>query len=146
VYGTSHRTAVTQNTWPLNGGVMSWAARLLHASITVRVPWPYQWKKIVRGVTQQCRRATNIILTLSHFNSANTASYFLQASNGYGVALSTARSLTVISVPSGGEQLYYRFASQTGTVAILSRDLDDGDQQQLDRREVADANDRQFSL
>jgi hypothetical protein len=66
------------------------------------------------GVTNNIPGATNTTLTLANLQLTNTASYQLQASNAYGVAVSAPGSLTVSSVPSPVNNVITAYAAQTG--------------------------------
>ena len=60
----------------------------------------YQWQKISGGATNNIPVQRNTTLTLANLQLTNTAAYQLQASNAFGVAVSTPSSLTVSSVPA----------------------------------------------
>jgi len=113
VYGASLEPAVVVNTLPVTaadvvGGQVTFTAAFTGASLS------YQWKKIGVGVTNSVAGATNAALTLTNLQLTNTASYFLQASNASGVAISSPSALTVSSVPAAVNNVITSMAAQTG--------------------------------
>ena len=113
VYGASLEPAVVVNTLPVTaadvvGGQVTFTAVFTGASLS------YQWKKIGVGVTNSVAGATNAALTLANLQLTNTASYFLQASNASGVAISSPSALTVSSVPAAVNNVITSMAAQTG--------------------------------
>jgi hypothetical protein len=74
----------------------------------------YQWQMIRSGVTSNLPGATNITLTLTNLQLANSASYQLLASNASGISVSIPGSLTVSNVPSAVNNVITSFAAQTG--------------------------------
>lgn len=77
----------------------------------------YQWQKIAGGVTNDIPGATASTLTLSNLQVADTGSYRLKAinaTNSNGVTYSTARPLTVSSLPAPVNSVIAAYASQTG--------------------------------
>lgn len=115
VYGTSINPAVTQNTLPVTAADVVGSQVTFTAAFTGVEPLFYQWQKVSGGVTNNVVGATNTILTLTNLQLANTASYQLQASNAYAVAVSAARALTVSSVPGAVNNVVTSMAAQTGT-------------------------------
>ena len=112
--------AVTTNTWPATavdvvGGEVTFTAGFAASS-----PISYQWKSIKSGITNLINGATNTALTLWNLQLANSASYELQASNAYGVTLSTPAPLTVNSVPAPVNNIVTAYAAQTGLGAALT--------------------------
>ena len=75
----------------------------------------YQWQKITSTLTNNVSGATNTTLTLTNLQLTDTASYRIQASNTYGVAVSSASTLTVSSVPAAVSNVVTALAAQTGT-------------------------------
>ena len=114
VYGTSINPALTMNTSPVTAADVVGSQITFTAAFTGVGPLAYQWRKISGGVTNNVAGATNTILTLTNFTLANTAAYQLQASNAYGVAVSTPSSLTVSSVPAAVNNVVTSMAAQTG--------------------------------
>ncbi len=114
VYGTSINPAVTQNTLPVTATDVVGSQVTFTAAFTGVGPLFYQWQKVSGGVTNNVVGATNSVLTLTNLQLANTASYQLQASNAYGVAISTPSALTVSSVPAAVNNVVTRLAAQTG--------------------------------
>jgi hypothetical protein len=101
------------------GGQVTFAA-----SMTGGSPLSYQWQMIsnvtllgvvIGTVTNDISGATNTTLTLSNLQLADTASYRLQASNVFGVAVSSASPLAVSSVPAAVNNVITCRAAQTGT-------------------------------
>ena len=115
VYGTSINPAVTQNTLPVTAADVVGSQVIFTAAFTGVAPLSFQWQKISGGVTNNVTGATSTILTLTNLQLTNTASYQLQASNAFGVAVSTARALTVGSVPAAVNNVITSMAAQTGT-------------------------------
>lgn len=115
VYGTSLTPAVTQNTLPVTAADVVGSQVTFTAAFTGVGPLFYQWQKISGGVTNNVAGATTPILTLGNLQFANAGSYRLQASNAFGVAFSTANSLTVSSVPAPVNNVVTAIAAQTGT-------------------------------
>ncbi len=114
VYGASLDPAVIVNTLPVTAVDVVGSQVAFSASFSGAAPIAYQWKKISGGVTNNVGGATNSMLTLENLQLANTASYQLQASNAYGVAVSSLSALTVSSVPGAVNNLITSYAAQTG--------------------------------
>jgi len=114
VYGTSLEPAVVVNTLPVTAADVVGSQATFTAAFTGVGPVFYQWKKISGGVTNNVAGATNATLTLSNLQLTNTASYFLQASNAYGLAISSPGTLTVNSVPAAVNNVVTSMAAQTG--------------------------------
>ena len=87
---------------------------LVAAFTAARTP-AYQWQKISGGSTNNITGATNTMLTLTNLQLTDTGNYRLQAANTYGVAVSSASSLTVSSLPAAVNNVITAFAAQTGT-------------------------------
>ena len=117
VYGTSLNPAVTMNTLPVTAADVVGSQVTFKASFTGVGPMAYQWQFISGGVTNDLAGATNTTLTLVNLQLTNSASYQLQASNAYGVAVSAPGSLTVSSVPAPVNNVIASMAAQTGTGA-----------------------------
>ena len=100
LYGTPLAPVVATNTLPVTAADVVGSQVTFTAAFTAGSPLVYQWQGITGGVTNNIPRATNTILTLANLQLTNTASYQLQASNAYGVAVSAPGSLTVSSVPA----------------------------------------------
>ena len=115
VYGTSINPAATMNTSPVTAADVVGSQVTFRAAFTGVGPLSYQWQKVSGVVTNNVAGATNTILTLTNLQLANTASYQLQASNAYGVAVSTPGSLTVSGVPVAVNNVITDLAAQTGT-------------------------------
>ena len=115
VYGTSINPAATQSTLPVTAADVVGNQVSFTAAFTGVGPLSYQWKKISGGVTNNVAGATSSILTLTNLQLTNTAAYQLQASNAYGVAVSTPSSLTVSSAPAAVNNVVTKLAAQTGT-------------------------------
>jgi len=80
----------------------------------------YQWQIIAGGVTNSIPGATNTVLVLDNLQLTNTASYRLQASNSFGVAVSAASSLAVTSMAPPVNNIITSFAAQTGLGSTLT--------------------------
>ena len=115
LYGTSINPAATMNPSPVTAADVVGSQVTFMAAFTGVEPLSYQWQKVGGGVTNNVAGATNPILTLTNLQLANTASYQLQASNAYGVAVSTPSSLVVSSVPAAVNNVITAIAAQTGT-------------------------------
>jgi autotransporter-associated beta strand protein len=115
VYGTSINPAATLHTLPVTAADVVGSQVTFKAAFTGVGPLSYQWQKVSGGVTNNVAGATNTMLTLTNLQLANTASYQLQASNAYGVAVSTPSALTVSSVPAAVNNVVTSVAAQTGT-------------------------------
>ncbi len=106
---------VATNTLPATAADVVGSQESFTAVFTATIPMTYQWQKISGGVTNNIPGATNTTLTLSNLQLTNTASYQLQASNAFGMAVSTPSSLTVSSVPAPVNNVIISPAAQTGT-------------------------------
>jgi len=115
VYGTSLEPSVTQNTLPVTAADVVGSQVTFTAAFSGVAPLSYQWQKISGGTTNNVVGATNATLTLTNLQLANAGSFRLQASNAFGVAFSTAGTLTVSSVPVAVNNVVASFAAQTGT-------------------------------
>jgi len=114
VYGTSLEPAITMNTLPATAADVVGGQVTFTAGITGTAPLSYQWRKVRNGVTSNVAGATNATLTLTNLQAADTASYQLQASNAYGVAVSSPSTLKVNSVPAAVNNVVASMAAQTG--------------------------------
>jgi autotransporter-associated beta strand protein len=115
VYGTSINPAATMSTSPVTAADVVGSQVTFMAAFTGVGPLSYQWQKVSGGVTNNVAGETNTTLTLANLQLTNTASYQLQASNIYGVAVSTPSSLTVSSVSGAVNNVITSMAAQTGT-------------------------------
>ena len=106
--------AVATNTLPVTAADVVGSQETFTAAFTAGIPMTYQWQVISGGVTNNIPGATNTTLTLANLQLTNTASYQLQASNAYGVAVSAPGSLTVSSVPAPVNNVITAYAAQTG--------------------------------
>ena len=114
VYGSSLEPAVTVNTLPVTAADVVGSQVTFTAAFTGAGPLAYQWKKITGGVTNNIAGATNTTLTLANLQLGNAASYQLQVSNAFGVAVSTPSALTVSGVPAAVNNVIAAYAAQTG--------------------------------
>jgi len=114
LYGTPLVPVVATNTLPVTAADVVGSQVTFTAAFTAASPPAYQWQMISGGVTNNIPGATNTTLTLANLQLTNTASYQLQASNAYGVAVSAPGSLTVSSVPSPVNNVITAYAAQTG--------------------------------
>jgi autotransporter-associated beta strand protein len=106
---------VTTNTLPVTASDVVGSQVTFTAGFMAGLPMVYQWQMITGGVTNNIPGATNTTLTLANLQLTNTASYQLQASNVFGVAVSSPSSLTVSSVPAAVNNVIASLAAQTGT-------------------------------
>ena len=116
MYGTPLAPVVATNTLPVT------AADVVGSQVTFTAasPMTYEWQVISGGVTNNIPGAMNATLTLTNLQLTNTASYQLRASNAYGVAVSSASSLTVSSVPATVNNVITSYAAQTGLGSVLT--------------------------
>ena len=84
------------------------------ASFGGQQPMAYQWEVIKAGVTNIISSATNATLVLTNLQLSDSGSYLLQASNAYGVALSTSAPLTVSNLPAPVNNVITAMSAQTG--------------------------------
>ena len=77
-------------------------------------PMDYQWQVIAGGATNNIPGATNPKLVLIDLQLTNTASYRLMASNALGIAVSSASSLVVSSLPTPVNSIIASVSTQTG--------------------------------
>ena len=106
---------VITNTLPVTAVDMVGSQVTFTAGIVAGEPIVYQWQMISGGATNNIPGATNTTLTLANLQLTNTAGYQLQASNAFGVVVSTPSSLTVGNVPPAVNNVVTSLASQTGT-------------------------------
>ena len=115
LYGIPLAPLVATNTLPVTAADVVGDQVKFMAAFTAGSPLAYQWQVIRGGVTNNIPGATNTTLTLANLQLTNTAAYRLQASNAYGVAVSTPSSLMVSSVPAAVNNVITAIAAQTGT-------------------------------
>jgi hypothetical protein len=106
---------VATNTLPVTAADVVGSEVTFTAGFSAGSPLTYQWQKISAGVTNSIPGATTTTLVLTNLQLADTASYQLQASNAYGVAVSAPGSLTVNGVPAPVKNVITAMAAQTGT-------------------------------
>jgi len=111
---------VTTNTQPVTAVDVVGGQIVFKAAFSGTSPILYQWQIIGSGMTNSIPGATNTMLTLNNLQLANTASYRLQASNSFGVAVSAASSLTVNSLAPAVNNIITSFAAQTGLGSALT--------------------------
>ena len=114
LYGTSQSLIVLTNTLPVTAADVVGSQVTFSASFGGLNPSGYQWQKISGGVTNNIFGATNTTLALASLQLTNTAAYQLQASNAYGIAVSTPGLLTVSNVPAAVNNVITELAVQTG--------------------------------
>jgi hypothetical protein len=114
LYGTPLAPVVATNTLPVTAVDVVGSQVTFIASVVAGEPLVFQWQKISGGVTNNVPGATNTTLTLANLQLTNTASYQLQASNAYGVVVTTPSSLTVSSVSAAVNNVITELAAQTG--------------------------------
>ena len=114
LYGAPLSPVVTTNTLPVTAADVVGSQVTFTAAFNGVGPLAYQWQKVSGGVTNNVAGATNSTLTLTNLQLANTGGYRLQASNAYGVAVSTTSSLTVSGLPGAVNNVITCLAAQTG--------------------------------
>ena len=115
LFGVSASPVVATNTLPVTAADIVGSAVTFQAAFTAASPLAYQWLKIGSGVTNDVPGATNPTLTLTNLQASDAASYQLRATNAFGVAISSASSLAVSSVPAPVNNVITAIAAQTGT-------------------------------
>jgi hypothetical protein len=115
VFGVPLSPVVATNTLPVTAADVVGSEVTFTAGFSAGSPLTYQWQKISAGVTNSIPGATTTTLVLTNLQLADTASYQLQASNAYGVAVSAPGSLTVNGVPAPVKNVITAMAAQTGT-------------------------------
>ena len=115
LYGMPLSPVVATNTLPVTAADVVGSQETFTAAFSTASPLTYQWQVISDGVTNNIPGATNTTLTLANLQLTNTASYQFQASNVYGVVVSSASALTVSSVPAAVNNVITAMAAQTGT-------------------------------
>jgi len=110
---------VTTNTQPVTATDTVGDQIVFNAAFGGTSPIFYQWQIIAGGVTNSIPGATNTVLVLDNLQLTNTASYRLQASNSFGVAVSAASSLAVTSMAPPVNNIITSFAAQTGLGSTL---------------------------
>ena len=106
---------VATNPLPVTAADVVGSQATFMAAFTAAKTPAYQWQKITATLTNNISGATNTTLTLTNLQLTDTASYRLQATNTYGVAVSSASTLTVSSVPAAVNNVITALAAQTGT-------------------------------
>ena len=114
LFGIPLSPRLATNTLPVTAADVVGSQVTFTAAFTAVNPMTYQWQVIVGGLTNNIPGATNTTLTLVNLQLTNTASYRLQASNANGVAVSSASSLTVSSLPVALNNVITSYAAQTG--------------------------------
>ena len=112
--GTNLAPMVATNTLPATAADVVGSQVTFLAGFSSTNAMTYQWQKSVSGLLGNIAGATNTTLTLTNLQLSDTASYRLQASNSYGISVSTASPLTVSSVPASVTNVIIDFAAQTG--------------------------------
>ncbi|WP_150107685.1 hypothetical protein [Pedosphaera parvula] len=114
LFGIPLGPVVVMNTLPVTAADVVGSQVAFTAAFTAASPPAYQWRVISGGTTNDIPGATNTTLALTNLQLTNTAAYQLQASNAYGVALSSPGSLTVSSMPAAVNNVVTSMAAQTG--------------------------------
>src|ERR1022692_1163972 len=110
---------LTTNTLPVTAVDVVGSQVTFMAAFNGTNPIAYQWQKLKSGVANTINDPTNTILTLTHLQLTDTASYQLRASNVQGVTASTPGSLTVNSVSPAVNNVITSVAAQTGISGTL---------------------------
>jgi Protein of unknown function (DUF642)/Bacterial Ig domain len=108
------------NTLPVTAADVVGSQVVFLAGFSSTNPITYQWQKISGGLLSNIAGATNTALTLTNLQFSDLASYRLQASNGFGIAVSTASPLTVSSVPAAANNVIVAYAAQTGLGSVFT--------------------------
>jgi len=114
LFGVPVSPVVAINTLPVTAADVVGSQVTFTATFTAASPLTYQWQKISGGITNNISGATNTMLTLTNLQLTDTASYQLRATNAFGVAVSSAGSLTVSSVLAPVNNVIASYAAQTG--------------------------------
>jgi hypothetical protein len=114
LFGIPASPVVAINTLPVTAADGVGSQVTFTAAFTAAGPLAYQWQKISGGITNIVSNATNTTLTLTNLQLTDTASYQLRATNAFGIAVSSASSLTVSSVPAAVNNVVTSYAAQTG--------------------------------
>jgi hypothetical protein len=111
---------MTINTLPATAADVVGSQVTFTAAFTAGSPLAYQWQQVSGGVTNDLTGATNTTLTLTNLQLTDTAAYQLRASNANGVAVSSASSLSVSSVPAAVNNVITCYAAQTGLGSVVT--------------------------
>ena len=111
---------LTTNTLPVTAADVVGSQVTFMAGFSSTNPIAYQWQKITGGLLSNIAGATNTMLTLTNLQLNDTASYRLQASNTFGIAVSTASPLIVSPVPAAVNNVIIACAAQTGLGSTLT--------------------------
>jgi hypothetical protein len=114
LFGTPVSPVVATNTLPVTAADVVGSQVILTAGFTSASQLSYQWRVISGGATNDIPGTTNTTLTLANLQLTNTASYQLQASNAYEVAVRAPGALTVSSMPASVNNVITAIATQTG--------------------------------
>ncbi len=120
LFGVPVSPVVATNTLPVTAADVVGSEVVFTAAFTAASPLAYQWQKVSGGVTNDVAGATNTTLTLTNLQLADTASYQLRATNTFGVAVSSASSLTVSSAPMAVNNVVTAYAAQTGLGSVVT--------------------------
>jgi hypothetical protein len=120
LFGVPASPVVATNTLPVTAADVAGSQVTFTAAFTSANPPAFQWRKISGGVTNSISGATNATLTLTDLQLTDTASYQLQATNAFGIAVSSASSLTVSSVPVAVNNVVTAYAAQTGLGSVVT--------------------------
>ena len=120
LFGVPVSPVVAINTLPVTAADVVGSQVSFTAAFTAASPLAYQWQKISGGVTNSIFGATNTTLALTNLQLTDTASYQLRATNAFGVAVSSASSLIVSSVPAAVNNIITAYAAQTGLGSALT--------------------------
>jgi len=109
---------LTQDTLPGSAANVVGDQVVFTAAYSNSPPANLQWQKVAGGVTNDVAGATSPTLTLNNLQVSDTGSYQLKAVNATNSSAapsySTARPLTVTSVPAPVNGIITKFAAQTG--------------------------------
>jgi hypothetical protein len=114
VSGVSVSPTIVADTMPVTAADVVGSQVVFTAGVNGSSPLTCQWQKISGGATNSISDATNVSLTLNNLQLSDAGSYRLLVTNAYGVAHSTARTLTVNSVPAPVNNVIVSLAAQTG--------------------------------
>jgi hypothetical protein len=120
LFGIPLNPVVATNTLPVTAADVVGSQVTFTAAFTSANPLTYQWQKVSGGVTNNISGGTSPILTLTNLQLTDMAAYQLRASNVNGVAVSSASSLTVNSVPSAVNNVITCYAAQTGLGSVVT--------------------------
>ncbi len=114
LFGVPVSPVVAINTLPVTAADVVGSQVTFTAVFTSATTLAYQWQKISGGSTNNISGATNTTLTLTNLQLTDTASYQLRATNAFGVAVSSASSLTVNTMPAPVNNVITAYAAQIG--------------------------------